>query len=479
MAATTAYPADDLQRFGYQGQLKRILNTRQLAAFGMNYMLPISPMAVYGAVYAVSGGMVVLAYLIGMVALMFTAASYGQMVKAFPLSGSVYNYVGRGIGAPFGFLAGWSILLDYFLVPSLLYLVAASSTTAAAAPVGVLAHIPAWAWFVSFVLVNTVINWRGIRMTSIVITLTLILELTVLAIVVFVGLWAVATGRGHWTWSPLYNSSTFSWHIVLAGTSVALLSFLGFDGISLLAEEAQDAARRVRTAMLIALAGAGVLFIAQTWVAAMLTPDPAALIANGDPAGTAFSDALAVAGGHWIATLCLVATALAWGLPDSMAAQAAVSRLLFAMARDKQLPSFLAKVSRKHNSPVAAILVVSVLNTALGLYMLNRADGTALLGSWINFGALIAFTLLHVTVIYYYLIRRRSRNLFSHLLVPLIGLAIIGTVMWNARTSAQLLGLAWFGLGVLVMLIMYAVGRRPSLPGMAPAHSPTPVRQAV
>ena len=154
MAATTAYPADDLQRFGYTGRLKRILNTRQLAAFGMNYMLPISPMAVYGAVYSVSGGMVVLAYLIGMVALMFTASSYGQMVKAFPLSGSVYNYVGRGIGAPFGFLAGWSIMLDYFLVPSLLlpggFAVDGGGRRAGRLPV----HIPAWVWFVSFVLVE-------------------------------------------------------------------------------------------------------------------------------------------------------------------------------------------------------------------------------------------------------------------------------------------------------------------------------------
>ena len=481
MVATT-YPADDLNRFGYKQELKRVLGTPQLAAYGLNFMLPIAPMAIFGAVFAASAGMVVLAYLIGLVALMFTAFSYAQMVKAFPLSGSVYNYVGRGIGAPFGFLAGWAIMLDYLLVPSLLYLVAAVSTKAAVANVTGLSGVPSWVWFVLFVLVNTTINFRGIRMTARVIFYTLIAELAVLAIFVTVGLAAIASGKGHWTWSPLYDPAAFSWKIVFAAASVALLSFLGFDGISLLAEEAKDAARRVRLAMILALVGAGVLFIAQTWVAAMLTPDPQALIASGDPNGVAFFTAASVAAGPWLATLCAVATALAWGVPDSMAAQAAISRLLFAMARDKQLPSVLAKVSRKHAVPRNAIFTVAVINTGLGLYMNSRADGIALLSSWINFGALTAFLLLNVSVIVYYLFRQHSRNYVAHLVMPLIGAAIIVVVMWNANVAAQRLGFVWIGAGVLLLVAMYATGRRPRLSGFAPAQSADVrehVRQAV
>ena len=479
---TTTYPAEDLDRFGYRQELKRVLGTSQLAAYGLNFMLPIAPMAIFGAVYAASAGMIVLAYLIGLVALMFTAFSYAQMVKAFPLSGSVYNYVGRGIGAPFGFLAGWAIMLDYLLVPSLLYLVAAVSTKAAVVNVPLLSGVPSWVWFVLFVLVNTSINFRGIRMTARVIFYTLIAELLVLAVFVFVGLWALASGKGHWTWSPLYDPGAFSWKILPGAASVALLSFLGFDGISLLAEEAKDAARRVRLAMIAALLGAGVLFIAQTWVAAMLTPDPHALISSGDPDGVAFYTAASVAAGPWLATLCAVATALAWGIPDSMAAQAAISRLLFAMARDRQLPHLLAKVSRKHAVPRNAILTVALINTGLGLYMNNRTDGIALLSSCINFGALTAFLLLNVSVIVYYLIRQRSRNLFAHLLMPLVGAAIIVVVMVNANVAAQRLGFVWIGAGVLLLLGMYATGRRPRLSGFAPTQpAPTvdPVRQAV
>jgi amino acid transporter len=475
-----SYPVDELQQFGYQQELRRVLRFRDLLAYGLIFMVPIAPMAIYGAVFSASGGMVVMAYAIGMVALIFTAFSYSRMVNAFPLSGSVYNYVGRGIGAPFGFVAGWAIMLDYILVPSLLYLVASVAIHASVATVPILSSVPVWLWLVAFVLANTIINTLGIKMTARFTWFMLLGELAVLGIFIGVGVWAVLSGKGHWTWEPLYNPHTFTLSIVLAATAVAVLSFLGFDGISMLAEESRGGGKLVGRAMAGALLLAGVLFIAQTWLAAILTPDPQALITNGDPNGTAFYDAAQVAGGHWLATLCAVATAIAWGLPDSMVAQVAISRLLYAMARDKQLPSFLAKVSRKHNVPRNAIMLVAAVSLALGLYMNSRADGISLLSSLINFGALTAFLLLHLSVIVYYLFRRRSRNLFAHLVMPAIGATILGFVIWNANVAAQKLGFVWIGLGVLVLILMYATGRRPRLSGMEPAQPPaSPVREAV
>jgi amino acid transporter len=455
------YPVDELQRFGYRRELRPVLRFRDLLAYGLIFMVPIAPMAIFGPVYSASGGMIVLAYGIGMVALVFTAFSYAQMVRAFPLSGSVYNYVGRGIGAPLGFLAGWAIMLDYILVPSLLYLVAAVAMHAT------VSAVPVWVWLIGFVAVNTLVNTRGIRMTAAFTWVMLVGELIVLGLFLAVGVWAVATGRGRWTWEPLYNPDTFGWSVVLAASAVAVLSFLGFDGISMLAEESRDGARQVGRAMAGALLLAGLLFIAQTWVAAMLTPDPAGLVAGGDPGGTAFYDAARVAGGGWLAGLCAVATAIAWGVPDSMVAQVAISRLLYAMARDRQLPSFLARVSRRHNVPANAIGMVAALSLALGLYLAGRADGIALLASLINFGALTAFLSLHVAVFVHYVLRRRSRNWLAHVVVPALGATVLGFVVVNANVAAQRLGFIWIGLGVLVLAVMYATGRRPVLSGLA------------
>ncbi|MEU8263997.1 APC family permease [Micromonospora sp. NPDC048999] len=455
---------EDLASYGYQQELSRQLRFRDLLSYGLVYMVPIAPMAIFGSVYAGSGGMVALAYAIGVVALVFTAFSYAQMVKAFPMSGSVYNYAGRGISPPVGFLAGWVILLDYVLVPGLLYLVA-SVAMHATVPV-----VPVWLWLLGFVVVNTVVNSVGIRMTAVVTRVMLVGELIVLAIFIAVAGWAVASGKGRFSWGAFYNSDTFTWSVVAGAVSIAVLSFLGFDGISMLAEEVKGGARQVGRAMAAVLVLAGVLFIAQTWLAAMLVPDPGSLLTSGDPDGTAFYDAARAAGGGWLATLCAVATAIAWGLPNSMVAQVATSRLLYAMARDRQLPRFLAKVSIRRNVPINATLLTGAVSLALGLYMATRADGITLLSSLINFGALCAFLVLHVAVVVHHLIRRRSRNWWAHLLMPAVGFGILAYVVVNANIAAQRLGLIWLALGVVALAGLYLSGRRPVLSGLAPAQ---------
>ncbi|MEV6925558.1 APC family permease [Dactylosporangium sp. NPDC051485] len=455
-----------MQGSGYRPELRRTLGLRDLVVYGLVFMVPIAPFGIFGSVYTSSGGMVALAYAVGMVAMLFTAASYAQMVKAFPLAGSVYNYAGRGIGAPVGFLAGWAILLDYLLVPSLLYLIASVAMHAT------VPAIPVWVWLIGFVLFNTIVNVYGIKMTARITLVMLVGEAIVLVVFLAAAALALLDGRGHGSvWSPVFNSATFTSAVVFGAVSVAVLSFLGFDGISMLAEENRGGAGQIGKAMLAALGLAGLLFIAQTWVAALLVPDPAGLLANGDPDGVAFYDAAKVAGGSWLATLTAVATAIAWGVANSMVAQVATSRLLFAMARDRQLPKFLRKVSIKHGVPANAILLTAVLSVAIGLYMAWRSDGIALLSSLINFGALCAFLVLHVAVVWHYVVRNKSRNLWSHLLLPAAGFAVLMYVVINANVAAQRLALIWLGVGVLVLAGLYAAGRRPTLSGMTASAS--------
>ena len=241
-------------------------------------MVPIAPFGIFGSVFQGSGGMVALAYAIGMVAMMFTALSYSQMSRAFPMAGSVYTYAGRGISAPMGFLAGWMILLDYVLVPALLYLIAAIAMNS------LIPGVQVWLWLVGFVVLNTAVNYMGIEMTARVNKVMLAAELVVLAIFLVIGIVALTQGKGHgFDFSPLYDSGTFSWSLVFGAVSIAVLSFLGFDGISTLAEENKESAEAIGRAMVAALLLAGVLFIVQTWVASLLVPDPAALVAKGDP----------------------------------------------------------------------------------------------------------------------------------------------------------------------------------------------------
>ena len=319
-------------------------------------------------------------------------------------------------------------------------------------------------WLIAFVVLNTVVNFLGIEMTAKVNKVMLAAELVVLAVFIVIGVIALAAGKGRgFDLTPVYNPDTFSWSLVFGAVSIAVLSFLGFDGISTLAEENKEAARSIGRSMVAALLLAGVLFIVQTWVAALLVPDPDTLISKGDPGGTAFYDAAAVAGGAWLSKLTALATAIAWGFANALVAQAATSRLLYAMARDRQLPSFLARIHPTKGVPTNATLLVAVVSLGVGFLFYEMENGITTLSTLVNFGALTAFLALHVSVVWHYVGRRGSRRWWSHLVAPVIGFAILAYVLVNAQVYAQTLALIWFVVGLVIMVVLVASGRTPDL----------------
>jgi amino acid transporter len=448
-----------VEQFGYRQELKRSLTFWDLLIYGLIFMVPIAPFGIFGSVFNASGGMVVLAYAIGAVGMVFTAISYAEMSKAFPLAGSVYSYAGRGIAPPVGFIAGWQILLDYILIPSLLYIIS-----------GLAMHsfvpgVPVWLWVVGFIVLNTVINYFGIELTARANRIMLVAELIVLAIFLVIGVAALVAGKGTGGfWTPLYDSGTFSVGLIFGAVSLAALSFLGFDAISTLSEENRETGHQIARATIASLFLVAVLFVVQTWVAALLVPDRQKLLTEGDPGGTAFYEAAEHAGGHWLFVVTAVATAIAWGFADALVAQAATSRLLYSMARDRQLPRFLAKVHETYRVPEYATFVVAIISVAVGIGFTLRDDyGITLLTTLVNFGALTAFLLLHVAVFVHYMIRRRSSDFLRHLVVPVCGVVILGYVVIKAKVTAQAVGLIWLGIGIVVMLVLLLTGRTPTL----------------
>lgn len=443
-------PSQDVERFGYRQELRRSLSFWDLLIYGLIFMVPIAPFGIFGSVFSASGGMVALAYAVGAIGMVFTAISYAQMSKAFPLAGSVYAYAGRGIARPFGFVAGWQILLDYILIPALLYIISGIAMNA------FVPGVPVVVWVIGFIVLNTAVNYFGIELTARTNRVMLVIELVVLAIFLVIGIAALASGKSTGDpLSPLFDQDTISAGLIFSAVSLAALSFLGFDAISTLSEENREAGSQVARATVLSLLVVAVLFVAQTWVAALLVPDRERLLADGDTAGTAFYDAAERAGGHWLYVLTAVTTALAWGFADALVAQAATSRLLYSMARDRQLPRFLAKVHPGHQVPERATFLVAGISVAVGTGMTLRDDnGVSLLTTLVNFGALTAFLLLHLSVIVHYLIRQRSRDYLRHLVVPLCGMAILGYVVVEAKVAAQTVGLVWLGIGLVVMAVL-------------------------
>ncbi|MGO1057850.1 APC family permease [Planococcus sp. FY231025] len=428
---------------GYKQELKRALTFWDLMIYGLVFMVPIAPFGIYGIIAQGSNGMVALAYLIGMVAMIFTALSYATMSEAFPIAGSVYSYAQRGINDAAGFIAGWLILLDYIFVPALLYLVSAAALN------DIVPEVPLVVWLLLFISINTVINVIGIEFTARANKIIIVLELIVLAIFVSVGIFAIIQGvnGAEFTFKPLYDADNFSLGLVMGAVSIAVLSFLGFDAIATLAEESKGGRKAVGNAIIVSLLVVGVLFIIQTWVAALIWPDYTTF----ENADVAFYQIAEIAGGPWLKWLTIIATAVAWGIADALVAQAAISRILYSMARDRKLPKMLSKVHPKFKTPWVSTILVAFISLAVTVFFANRIGELA---SVINFGALSAFLFLHISVIVYFIKKKKSKNYFKHLVLPLIGFVIIAYVWWNLDALSKQLGFAWLAIGIIYLLFL-------------------------
>jgi amino acid transporter len=443
----------ELEEFGYKQELKRSLTLTDLVVYGMIFMIPIAPFGVYGYVNAEAPGMVPLAYIIGMVAMLFTALSYGSMARAFPVAGSVYSYAQRGLNQHVGFIAGWLMLLDYLLIPPLLYVYAAMALN------HLYPDIPKVGFILAFLVSATFVNLRGITFTARMNIIFLLAQLVVLGIFLFYAWNALHNGGGHGelTLAPLYNPETFNFALLMQAVSIAVLSFLGFDAISTLAEEIkEDPGRSVGKAALITLVVMGVIFVVQTWIATDLAAGMGFKSAD-----TAFYEIAEIAAGSWLSTLTGMATALSWGIAVAITSQSAVSRLIFGMARDGKLPKVLAKVHPKYNTPHISIYLVAVLSLVICYLFINSVDT---LTSLVNFGALSGFMLLHLTVVNYYWRRQKSGQVIRHLLCPVVGFIIVAAIMYNMGVDAQKLGLIWIALGLVYLFFLNKLGASTALP---------------
>jgi len=454
-APPDAAQAAPLSKFGYDAQLRRSLSLGDLLVYGLVFISPIAPFAIFGVVFNASRGMVPLTYVIGLVAMVFTAISYREMATAFPIAGSVYSYAGRALHPSAGFLAGWAVLLDYLLLPTLAYVVSAAAMRA------IVPSIPQSAWVILFIIVNTTINLLGIETTARASKICLAVQLVVIAAFVVVGTIAIASGvnGAHWSLAPFWNPGAFQVSFVFNALSVAVLSFLGFDAISTLAEEAHGGGRAVGRATMISLCLAAVLFIVQTWVAALLVPAQTEFKSDAE-INDAFYTVAAIAGGPVLKLIAAISVVLSAGIANALVAQAATARLLFAMARDGQLPRLLAHVHPVRRVPERAVLLVSTVSLVLAVFFVGQV---ALLSSLVNFGALFSFLTLHVSVVVYFLIKRRQHRIGVHLVSPALGFGVILFVLVNADANAKIGGLIWLALGVIIAVVLRLAGRSTEL----------------
>jgi amino acid transporter len=448
--------APDIEAFGYKQELKRSLSLLELLTYGLVFITPLAPVSVFGIVFNASHGMVPLVYAIGLIAMVFVALSYMAMANAFPFAGSVYTYAARSLGQTVGFFAGWAILLDYILIPSLTYVVSAIALQS------VFPDFPKWSCVIVMVVIATTINYLGIETTAR--TSFVLLAFQIVVLLIFGALAGVALGNhvgtAHVSFAPFFNPAELTPGLVFGALSLAVLSFLGFDAVSTLSEEARGGAAMIGRATMLSLIVSAAVFIAQTWVASLFVLGRTSF-PPGDPTNAAFYDIAQLVGGPAFKFLVAVPGILLSSIAGAITAQAATARLLFGMARDGELPHALAYIDPVRKVPTRTVLLVAVVTLATGLIMANQLE---LLTSMVSFGALLGFLLLQISVVAHFFVRQRNRDWLRYLVSPGIGFAIIADVLWNAEPNAKIAGGVWMTAGVIAFVTLKRLKRPTRIP---------------
>ena len=464
-----------------EGHLKRALGVPALVLFGMVYMVPLTVFTTYGIVTQLTGGRLSVAYLVTLAAMVFTARSYARMSAAFPVAGSTYAYTQRTFGAPVGFLAGWSLLLDYLFWPMLNYLVIGIYMSAA------IPAVPPWVWILIAIVVVTVLNIVGI--VSVARANFLLLALQVIFIVVFVVMafvtilnivGIVSVARANFLLLALQgifivvfvvmafltitkvgtvdfmapftgDGSVGGSSPIFAGAAILCLSFLGFDAVSTLSEEAKDPTKTVPRAIMIATITCGLIFFGLSYVSQLVFPSNQ--FADVDSGSL---DVMTAAGGQFLNTF-FTAAYIVGCIGSALTSQASVARILYAMGRDGIMPrKVFGHVSLRFATPTFAILVVSVISLVAIWIDLG------FLASIVSFGALIAFSAVNLTVIKHYFVDAGDKNVFNNVVLPGIGF-LLTAWLWTSLSWLTLeVGFIWLAIGVIWLAVVTRGFQRPT-----------------
>lgn len=415
--------------------LRRVLRLPALVLYGIILIQPTAPMPLFGAAASLGRGHVVTTVLIGMIAMLFTAISYGRMANAYPNAGSAYTYVSREIHPALGYFIGWGMIFDYVLNPIICVIWASKAS------MNFIPEIPFAAYAVFYALLFTVMNLRGIEASAH--TNTVIATGLGIVIILFLGsavrylMLNPPTGAGEWT-RPFYNPETFSFSSVSSGAALAVLTYIGFDGISTLSEEVHNPRKNILRASVLVCLITGILASIQVYFAQMVWPST-----TFPDQDTAFVYVAGKAGGQWLFYVLNIALLIAT-IGSGSGAHLGAGRLLYGMGRDNAIPKkFFSAVNPKTQVPSNNIILIGVIVLA-GAFMVTYSMGAQLL----NFGALIAFMGVNASSFTHYFLRG-SKKKFTLFIVPLLGFVVCFFLWMSLGTKAKIAGLCWLSLGVL------------------------------
>ena len=441
-SAASAAPSSAGEAVG----LRRALGLWNLVIIGMVMVQPTAPMGIYGVISNKANGHVVTTILIAMIAMLFTAVSYGRMARAYPSAGSAYTYVGREIHPVLGYIVGWSMVLDYVLGPLICIAFCAK------AAMNILPGLSFYVWILFFAVLFTWLNLRGIQ------TSAQLNEVLCAGMVIVVLLFLGSVARMLWHFHadpaffvhPFYDPTKFNWSNLFAGTSVAVLTYIGFDAVSTLSEEVENPRRNILFATVLVCLITGLLSALEVYAAQLVWGSRRFPT---DQIESAFALVSRQAGGailfHIVNFTLLVAN-----MGSGMGSQLAAGRLLYGMGRGNALPrSFFGAIEPKNRIPRNNILLVGALALAgagtLEFFATRLGGGAYEIGAQaLNFGAFIGFMGVNGASFIHLWRTGKVRNPLS-LAVPCLGFLVCGFIWIHLSRPAIVLGTIWMAAGIM------------------------------
>ena len=434
-------------------KMKRVLTTPALIAFGLAYMVPLGIFTTYGQVTITSNGHLPIAYIITLAMILFTALSYCRMANKFPIAGSAYSYVVHTFGNRIGFLIGWTQILDYLFLPILNYLV-----------IGIYLHqrfpeIPAYVFVLGSLVTVSTLNYLGIKLINSVNFLLIFVQFIFITLFVVLAFTNVDLNTEALLRPLVFTTNDISG--LFSGAAVLCLAFLGFDAIATLAEESTNAKNSLPKAILWTVIIAGGIFLVISYAAHLAypvwqnfanEPDTASLVVIGKVGE------ISKIGSKFMVNFFLAAY-LTGVLASAMTAQTSVSRIFFAMGREGVLPKkIFYRLHKRFHTPHLSILFVATFSLFSLIITLD------LVVSMISFGALMSFTFVNLCVIKSYLYKRKSLTAITILkygILPAIGV-LLSLWLWTSLDHMAItIGLIWFGVGIIYLLILTRMFTRP------------------
>ncbi|MET3565884.1 putrescine importer [Leifsonia sp. 563] len=431
--------------------LRRSLGLWAIVGLGLGYMTPTVVFDTFGIVSGQTNGVVPAAYLVALVVMMFTAISYGKMAGAIPSAGSAYTYVRESIHPNLGFMVGWTSLVDYVLLPMVNCLIIRLYLEQ------LFPAVPGWIWVVAYCAGVTTLIAVTMRGTSNVNMILLVFAIAVMTVFVVMVVVQLAGGAGDGTVASVkpFVHDGVTLGAVLTGATVVCFSFIGFDAVTMYAEEAKTPKIMPRAILFTVIIG-GAIFLVAAYFTQLRFPTNA-------PFGEFTDDPLPQIGrivGGPVFQAIFVSAGFCATMASGLASHASVSRMLLVMGRNNVLPRrFFGYISPKTQTPIFNIVLVGVIS------LLAMAFSLELISAFINFGALIAFTFVNISVIAWFAIRkgrrRTAKDIVRFIVLPAIGTVLTGILWVNLHADALIGGIAWAVIGFAYLLFLTRGFRRP------------------